>query len=294
KDVKPVTIATYQILTYRRSRADPFVPFHPFRRNDWGLIVYDEVHLLPAPVFRATAELQARRRLGLTATLVREDGREGDVFSLIGPKRYEVPWKELEASGHIAGASCIEIRVPLPAATARSYFDADARNAARIASCNPDKLKVVAMLLEEHAGDRVLVIGQYLEQLDEVARRFELPLITGKTPTKERERLYAAFRDGSLTRLAVSKVGNFAIDLPDANVAIQISGAFGSRQEEAQRLGRVLRPKKGGGKALFYAIVTSGTKDQDYASKRQRFLTEQGYGYEIRDSASAGLRGGAS
>lgn len=283
KEVRPVTVATYQILTWRKDKDAHFEHFDLFSECDWGLVIYDEVHLLPAPVFRATAELQARRRLGLTATLVREDGREGDVFSLIGPKRYEVPWKELESGGYIAAARCIEIRVPLTRDIERRYLDAEPRHAAKIASCNPAKLDVVAELLEQHATDRVLVIGQYLDQLRELVDRFDLPLITGKTPTAERERLYGAFRDGSITRLAVSKVGNFAIDLPDANVAVQISGAFGSRQEEAQRLGRVLRPKEDGGSAFFYALVSAGTKDQDYAAKRQRFLTEQGYGYEIRD-----------
>lgn len=285
KEIRPVTVATYQILTFRKEKGGGFEHFDIFAEHDWGLVIYDEVHLLPAPVFRATAELQARRRLGLTATLVREDAREGDVFSLIGPKRYEVPWKELESGGYIASAHCVEIRVPLPADEQRAYLDAEPRSAAKLASCNSRKLDVVGELFAEHAGDRVLVIGQYLEQLDDLAARFELPLITGKTPTKDRERLYAAFRSGEVQRLAVSKVGNFAIDLPDANVAIQISGAFGSRQEEAQRLGRVLRPKEGGGGAHFYALVSAGTKDQDFAAKRQRFLTEQGYAYEIRDFA---------
>ncbi|MFQ5505868.1 MAG: DNA repair helicase XPB, partial [Planctomycetota bacterium] len=283
KRIAPVTIATYQIMTYRRQREGEFEHYDLFMKNDWGLVIYDEVHLLPAPVFRATAELQARRRLGLTATLIREDGKEDEVFSLIGPKRYDVPWKELEGSGYIATAHCREIRVPLAKELRRRYMEARARQKARVASTNPRKLDVVAELLREHADDRVLIIGQYLDQLRELAERFDLPLITGKTPTGERERLYGAFRSGELIRLAVSKVGNFAIDLPDANVAIQVSGSFGSRQEEAQRLGRILRPKQDGGEAVFYAIVSGGTRDQDHASRRQRFLAEQGYSYEIRE-----------
>ncbi|PIE21936.1 MAG: helicase [Planctomycetota bacterium] len=291
KEIRDVTVATYQILTYRKKRGGEFEHFGLFEERDWGLVVYDEVHLLPAPVFRATAELQARRRLGLTATLVREDGKEDEVFSLIGPKRYEVPWRELEGGGFIAEAECYEIRVPLPAQERQNYLEADSRQGFRLASCNPLKFDVVAELLERHRSDRVLVIGQYLDQLDELSRRFDMPLITGKTGTAERERLYGAFRSGEIERLAVSKVGNFAIDLPDANVAIQISGSFGSRQEEAQRLGRILRPKGGGGRALFYALVTGGTLDQDYAARRQRFLAEQGYGYEIREWG--GLKGEA-
>ena len=284
KRIAPVTVATYQILTWRRSKNSEFEHFDVLGAHDWGLVIYDEVHLLPAPVFRMSAELQARRRLGLTATLVREDGCEDEVFSLIGPKRYEVPWKELETGGFIAEARCVEMRVPLTPLEQRSYLDASARSSFRIASCSANKIEVLAELLEQHDGDRVLVIGQYLDQLREAAERFELPLITGRTPNAERERLYTAFRDGVITRLCVSKVGNFAIDLPDANVAIQISGSFGSRQEEAQRLGRILRPKQDGSEAVFYAIVAAATKDQDFAAKRQLFLAEQGYSYEIREA----------
>jgi DNA excision repair protein ERCC-3 len=295
KEIADVTVATYQILTYRKKRGGDFEHFGVFGERDWGLVIYDEVHLLPAPVFRATAELQARRRLGLTATLVREDGKEDEVFSLIGPKRYDVPWRELEGGGFIAEAECFEIRVPLPDGDRQRYLETDSRNAFRFASSNPLKFDVVQELLEEHRNDRVLIIGQYLDQLDELQRRFDMPLITGKTTTAERERLYGAFRRGDIERLAVSKVGNFAIDLPDANVAIQISGSFGSRQEEAQRLGRILRPKEGGGRAVFYALVTGGTQDQEYAARRQRFLAEQGYGYVIREwqpqDAETGLDG---
>ncbi len=297
KEVAPVTVATYQILTWRRSKDGAFEHFSLFEDGDWGLIIYDEVHLLPAPVFRATAEIQARRRLGLTATLIREDGKEDDVFSLIGPKRYDVPWKELEEQGWIAAARCIEIRVPLPPASRVAYLEMTPRLAVKAAGANPAKLSVVARLLEEHEGDQVLILGQYLDQLRELASRFALPLITGRTPTAERERLYTAFRNREIPVLAVSKVGNFAIDLPDANVAIQVSGTFGSRQEEAQRLGRILRPKAGGGGATFYALVTAGTKDQEFAAKRQRFLAEQGYGYEIREwetESEAADRGEAS
>ncbi len=283
KTIAPITIATYQILTYRKSKGGSFEHFDVFTENDWGLVVYDEVHLLPAPVFRATAELQARRRLGLTATLVREDGKEDEVFSLIGPKRYEVPWKELESGGWIAVARCVELRVPMEDDLRRSYLDAEKRTAFRLASTNPQKLDLVEELFERHREDLVLVIGQFLDQLALLEQRFDIPVITGKTPTAERERLYTAFREGKIRRLAVSKVGNFAIDLPDANVAIQISGSYGSRQDEAQRLGRILRPKKDKSEALFYALVTAGTQDQDYAARRQRFLAEQGYCYEIKE-----------
>ena len=282
KEIRPVTLSTYQLLTYRRAKSDEFVHFKLFDERNWGLIVYDEVHLLPAPVFRATAELQARRRLGLTATLVREDGGEDDVFTLIGPKRYDVPWKELERDGWIATARCTEMRIPLPAEVRRSYAVAEVRNKFRIASTNPLKRRVLSELLAEHAGDKVLVIGQYLDQLEDVARETGAPLITGKTPQAERDVLYERFRGPDLNLLVVSKVSNFAIDLPDANVAIQVSGTFGSRQEEAQRLGRILRPKPGANQARFYALVTRDTRDQEFAQNRQRFLTEQGYQYEIR------------
>jgi DNA excision repair protein ERCC-3 len=284
KNVCPVTIATYNILTYRPDKNSPFPHFELFTKGDWGLIVYDEVHLLPAPVFRITADIQARRRLGLTATLVREDGHEEDVFSLIGPKRYDVPWKVLEAQGWIAQAECIEVRLPLPGEAKMEYAFADQRAKFRQASENPAKVGVIEKLLRRHETDRVLIIGQYLDQLDDVARRFAIPIITGKTPNPLREQLYADFRTGALTRLIVSKVGNFAIDLPDANVLIQISGTFGSRQEEAQRLGRILRPKHDGSIALFYSVVTRETKEQDFAMNRQLFLTEQGYRYRIMDA----------
>jgi DNA excision repair protein ERCC-3 len=284
KSVCPVTISTYQMLTWRRSKAGEFEHFTLFSRENWGLVIYDEVHLLPAPVFRVTADLQARRRLGLTATLVREDGKEDEVFCLIGPKRFDVPWKVLEGQGFIAPATCVEVRVPLEPALRSLYSSSDAREKFRVASENPAKLPVVEKLIERHLGAHVLVIGQYLDQLHALARHLGAPLITGKTPTAERERLYAAFKSGAIPLLVVSKVGNFAIDLPDANVAIQISGTFGSRQEEAQRLGRVLRPKSDGSGAVFYSVVTLGTRDQDFAQKRQLFLTEQGYAYQIVES----------
>ena len=286
KVVCPVTITTYQMLTWRRSKTDDFEHFGLFTSENWGLVIYDEVHLLPAPVFRVTADLQARRRLGLTATLVREDAKEDEVFCLIGPKRYDVPWKVLESQGFIARASCVEVRVPLDPALKSKYAGAAVRSKFRIASENPAKLPVLRKLIERHASQRVLIIGQYIEQLNLLAANLGAPLITGKTPNPERERLYAAFRDGSERLLIVSKVGNFAIDLPDANVAIQVSGTFGSRQEEAQRLGRILRPKSDGSTAVFYSVVTLGSRDQEYAEKRQLFLTEQGYTYEIVDGSS--------
>jgi DNA excision repair protein ERCC-3 len=284
KSVRPVTVTTYQMLTWRRSKTDAFEHFALFSRENWGLVIYDEVHLLPAPIFRVTAALQARRRLGLTATLVREDGKEDEVFCLIGPKRYDVPWKVLEDKGFIASARCTEVRVPLDARQKPAYASATARNKFRVASENPAKIRVVQQLIGRHRDGRVLVIGQYIDQLVELAKHVGAPLITGKTPTAERERLYERFRRGTERILVVSKVGNFAIDLPDANVAIQISGTFGSRQEEAQRLGRILRPKSDGSAASFYAVVTLGSRDQEFAQKRQLFLTEQGYSYEIIDS----------
>jgi len=283
KEVRPVTIATYQILTYGRSRTEPFVHFDLFTRNDWGLIVYDEVHLLPAPVFRVTAEIQATRRLGLTATLVREDGKEQDVFTLIGPKRFDVPWKVLESQGWIATAACYEVRVGRPERLRMEYASAGARAQFRMASENERKIPVVRQLIERHAGLQTLVIGQYLGQLDQLALVLDAPLITGKTPTRERQQLYDAFREGTIKLLIVSKVGNFAIDLPDASVLIQVSGTFGSRQEEAQRLGRILRPKQGGESAMFYSLVTRDSRDQEFAANRQLFLTEQGYSYRILD-----------
>lgn len=281
KEIRPVTIATYQVLTYRRTKDGPFVHFSLFDEGNWGLIVYDEVHLLPAPVFRATATLQARRRIGLTATLVREDAREDDVFSLIGPKKYDVPWKVLEKQGWIAQAVCHEIRVPLPEEERYRYAVADKRGKFRIASTNPIKDAICERLVGKHRADNVLIIGQYLDQLKILAKQFKAPIITGRTGTRERERLYAAFRAGEVKLLIVSKVANFAIDLPDANVAIQVSGTFGSRQEEAQRLGRILRPKSDQAIAHFYSLVSRDTCDQDYSVKRQLFLTEQGYRYEI-------------
>ncbi|MHA1938242.1 MAG: DNA repair helicase XPB [Candidatus Thorarchaeota archaeon] len=281
KLVRPITVATYQILTWRRSREDPFEHFGIFEARNWGLIIYDEVHLLPAPVFRATATIQATRRLGLTATLVREDGREEDVFSLIGPKRYDMPWKLLEDQGWIATAVCYEIRIPLPDPLRRKYALAEDRKKYRIAAENPEKLKLIKTLVSYHQDDNVLVIGMYLDQLKIIAEEIEAPLITGKTPNSERQKLYEAFRVGEQKILVVSKVANFALDLPDANVAIQVSGTFGSRQEEAQRLGRILRPKTDGSFARFYSLITKDTRDMDFAAKRQLFLTEQGYQYVI-------------
>lgn len=281
KNIKPVTITTYQILTYRRKKDEEFVHMNLFDLQKWGLIIYDEVHLLPAPVFRAVAEIQGKRRLGLTATLVREDGKEDDVFSLIGPKKFDVPWKVLEKQGWIAKALCTEIRIPLPEPDRLRYAVADSKAKFRIASENPAKIEAVERLIGKHKDDNIIIIGQYLDQLDVLAKRFNAPIITGKTPNKEREKIYKQFKDGELTTLIVSKVANFAIDLPDANVAIQVSGTFGSRQEEAQRLGRILRPKAEGNFAHFYSLVTKGSKDQEFASNRQLFLTEQGYRYRI-------------
>ncbi len=288
KDIAPITVSTYQILTYRRtiegSKQEYYPHFSLFTNYDWGLIIYDEVHLLPAPVFRFTAELQARRRLGLTATLVREDGLEADVFSLIGPKKYDVPWRELEHQGWIASAECHEIRVGLTEDEQLNYAMTDMREKYRIAAENPAKLTVARYLTEQHQNDQVLIIGQYIDQLKLLAQELEAPLLTGKTPTSQREKLYEQFRRGEIKRLVVSKVANFAIDLPDANVAIQVSGTFGSRQEEAQRLGRILRPKSDGGQAHFYTIVTRDTRDQEFSANRQLFLTEQGYRYIIEDA----------
>lgn len=295
KDVRPVTIATYQVLTWRPSKTENFPHFAVFNARDWGLIIYDEVHLLPAPVFRVTADLQARRRLGLTATLVREDGREEDVFTLVGPKRYDVPWKVLEKQGWIATATCTEIRLSLPQEKRLEYALArDPHVKYRLAAENPAKLAVVRELVARHRDDQVLVIGQYLDQLAELAAELKAPLITGRTPTQKREALFAAFREGREKVLVVSRVANFSIDLPEANVAIQVSGTFGSRQEEAQRLGRILRPKAGANQAYFYTLVTRDTKDQEYAAKRQLFLTEQGYRYTILDAAELTDRLGSS
>ena len=279
KEVKPVTIATYQILSSRRGGAYQHLSL--LSEHDWGLIVYDEVHLLPAPVFKLTAELQARRRIGLTATLVREDGREGDVFSLIGPKRFDVPWREIEAQGFIAPAACYEVRVSLDDDERLRYASAEDSERYRLASSAPVKQDVTREIIARHPGESVLVIGQYIEQLEEMAAALDAPLITGKTPIDEREKLFGEFRRGEITTLVVSKVANFSIDLPDASVAVQISGSYGSRQEEAQRLGRLLRPKSNGQQASFYTIVTADTVDQDFAQNRQRFLAEQGYAYTI-------------
>ena len=281
KDIAAVTLTTYQMLTWRRSRTEEFVHFGLFDRANWGLILYDEVHLLPAPVFRSVAQLQARRRLGLTATLVREDGKQGDVFALIGPKRFDMPWKDLEHQGWIASASCTEIRVGLSEDDRLRYAVADDREKYRIASTNPRKGPVIDELLERHKGDRVLILGMYIEQLEWMAARWRLPIITGKTPQGQRDKLFEAFRHGDIPALVISKVGNFSVDLPDASVAIQVSGTWGSRQEEAQRLGRILRPKGGDNVAHFYTVITRDSNEQLYAEKRQLFLTEQGYAYRI-------------
>jgi DNA excision repair protein ERCC-3 len=282
KEIRPVTIATYQVLTTRRKGVYRHLELLDAR--DWGLIIYDEVHLLPAPIFRMTADLQARRRLGLTATLVREDGREGDVFSLIGPKRYDAPWRDIEAQGYIAPADCVEVRVTLPEPERLLYATAEPDARYRLCATSETKAQVVDALVAQHAGQQILVIGQYLDQLDDLGNRLDAPVIKGETSVAERERLYEAFRTGQVPTLVVSKVANFSIDLPEASVAIQVSGSFGSRQEEAQRLGRVLRPKSDGRVARFYAIVSRDTLDQDYAAHRQRFLAEQGYAYRIVDA----------
>ena len=279
KDIKPVTVATYQVLTWRPDREGPFPHFSLFHERPWGLIIYDEVHMLPAPVFRVVAELQAVRRVGLTATLVREDGCEGYVFSLVGPKRYDVPWKELERDKWIASAECIEVRVDLPDYKEIDYAVAGAREKHKIASQNPDKLPLVKQIVNKYTQDKILVIGQYLEQLAQLAKELGAPIITGKTPTAERDKIYGDFRKGNIRVLVVSKVANFAIDLPDASLAIQVSGTFGSRQEEAQRLGRILRPKER--TSRFYTLVTRNTVEEEFSSNRQKFLAEQGYSYRI-------------
>lgn len=283
KQVRPVTIATYQILTARRK--GEYAHLALLDALDWGLVIYDEVHLLPAPVFKLTADLQARRRLGLTATLVREDGREGDVFSLIGPKRFDAPWKEIEAQGFISPASCYEVRIDLPESDRLEYAASADDERYRLAATAPAKLGVVRELVAKHAGERILVIGQYLDQIDQLADALGAPRLTGSTPIDERERLYQQFREGTITVLVVSKVANFSVDLPEATVAIQVSGSFGSRQEEAQRLGRLLRPKESGLPANFYTLVARDTVDQDFAQNRQRFLAEQGYSYTILDAS---------
>ncbi|GEN79949.1 DNA repair helicase XPB [Actinotalea fermentans] len=289
KEVRPVTIATYQVLTTRRKGVYPHLELLDAR--DWGLILYDEVHLLPAPVFRMTADLQARRRLGLTATLVREDGREDEVFSLIGPKRYDAPWKDIEAQGYIAPAECIEVRLTLADADRLAYATAEPEDKYRLAATASGKNHVVEALVARHPGDQALVIGQYLDQLDELAEHLGAPLITGATTVRERQRLFDAFRAGDVETLVVSKVANFSVDLPEAAVAIQVSGSFGSRQEEAQRLGRIMRPKADGRTAHFYAVVARDTVDQEFAAHRQRFLAEQGYSYRIVDAEDVLHRG---
>ncbi|WBB96497.1 DEAD/DEAH box helicase [Solwaraspora sp. WMMA2059] len=282
KEIRPVTIATYQVLTSRRKGA--FTHLDLFNARDWGLVIYDEVHLLPAPIFRFTADLQARRRLGLTATLVREDGREGDVFSLIGPKRYDAPWKDIEAQGWIAPAECVEVRVTLTDAERMGYAVTETEERYRAAATARTKLPVVKALVDRHHGDQVLVIGAYIDQLHQLGEFLGAPIVQGSTTNKERERLFDAFRNGEIPTLIISKVGNFSIDLPEAAVAIQVSGTFGSRQEEAQRLGRVLRPKADGRQAHFYTVVSRDTIDTEYAAHRQRFLAEQGYAYTIVDA----------
>ncbi|TVY00739.1 DNA repair helicase XPB [Cohnella terricola] len=291
KNVKPVTVATYQVLTHRRSKGEEYPHMQLFVNRDWGLIVYDEVHLLPAPVFRMTADIQATRRLGLTATLVREDGREEDAFALIGPKRYEMPWKTMESKGWIAKADCTEVRVPLDSATALKYFSATKSARNRIAGENPRKAEVVRALLSRHQGAPTIVIGQYLDQLHGLAKELSLPLITGEMPLRNRKQMFDRFKCGEIDVLLVSKVANFAVDLPDASVAIQVSGSYGSRQEEAQRLGRILRPKKDGITAKFYSLVSEGTDEVEFSRNRGRFLLEQGYPYAVDRWKMAELTG---
>lgn len=290
KEIKPVTIATYQVLTTKRKGV--YTHLELLDARDWGLVLYDEVHLLPAPIFRMTADLQARRRLGLTATLVREDGREDEVFSLIGPKRFDAPWKDIEAQGYIAPADCVEVRLTLPERDRMLYATAEPEDKYRLAATAPGKNRVVEQLVARHEGEPTLVIGQYIDQLEELADHIHADLITGATSVTERQRLYDAFRAGEITKLVVSKVANFSIDLPEASVAIQVSGSFGSRQEEAQRLGRLLRPKGDGRTAHFYAVIARDTVDQDFAAHRQRFLAEQGYAYTILDAEDLGLATG--
>ena len=282
KEIRPVTIATYQVMTTRKKGL--YAHLDLFDSHDWGLIIYDEVHLLPAPIFRFTADIQSRRRLGLTATLVREDGMEGEVFSLIGPKRFDVPWKEIEAQGYIAPADCVEVRVTLTDHERLTYATAEQEDKYRTCATTATKKNVVLALAKQHEDDQVLIIGQYISQIDEIAADLSVPIIKGDTPVKEREELYALFRSGEIKCLVVSKVANFSIDLPEASIAIQVSGTFGSRQEEAQRLGRILRPKADGRGARFYSLVARDTIDQDFAQNRQRFLAEQGYSYRIIDA----------
>lgn len=279
KTICPVTVATYQILTWRPEKTGPYPHFSLFRKKGWGLVIYDEVHMLPAPVFRVAAELQAVRRVGLTATLVREDGCEGHVFSLVGPKRYDVPWKELERDKWIASAECVEVRLDLDSSKEIEYAVAGSRIKHRIASENPVKTEVVRELVTKYSEDKILVIGQYIDQLQKLSQELNAPIITGKTPNAERDRIYSEFRNGTIRVLVVSKVANFAIDLPDASIAIQVSGTFGSRQEEAQRLGRILRPKER--TSRFFTLITRNTVEEDFGSNRQKFLAEQGYSYRI-------------
>lgn len=279
KEIKAITVATYQVLTWRADKEGDFPHMRLLREGNWGLIIYDEVHMLPAPVFKITAELQAIYRIGLTATLIREDHREGEVFSLVGPKRYDVPWSELENQGWIAEALCTEIRVPLPEDLEIPYAVGTKREKYRIASENRAKIEIVKELIANHSDDFILVIGQYLDQLKIIAQELNAPLITGSLPNERREELYNLFREGKLRLLVVSKVANFAIDLPDASVAIQVSGTFGSRQEEAQRLGRILRPKQKS--SHFYTLVTRYSSEEDFSANRQKFLTEQGYSYRV-------------
>ncbi len=287
KEIRPVTIATYQVLTTRRKGV--YTHLELLDARDWGLVVYDEVHLLPAPIFRMTADLQARRRLGLTATLVREDGREGEVFSLIGPKRYDAPWKDIENQGYIAPADCVEVRVTLPERERLLYATAEPQDRYRLCATSPEKTPVVERLLARHRGEQALVIGQYIDQLDDLGERLDAPVIKGETPVAQRQKLFDAFRSGEISTLVVSKVANFSIDLPEASVAVQVSGSFGSRQEEAQRLGRLLRPKQDGRGARFYAVVARDTLDAEFAAHRQRFLAEQGYAYRIVDADDPAL-----
>jgi len=282
KEIRPITIATYQVMTARRKGV--YNHLELFDARDWGLIVYDEVHLLPAPIFRMTADLQARRRLGLTATLVREDGREGDVFSLIGPKRFDAPWKDIESQGWIAPADCVEVRVTLSEGERLAYATAESDDRYRLAATTDVKNRIVRRLVQQHAGEPTLVIGQYIDQLDELAEMLDAPVVKGETGVKERQRLFEGFRSGEIPLLVVSKVANFSVDLPEASVAIQVSGTFGSRQEEAQRLGRLLRPKGDQRSARFYSVVSRDTVDADFAQHRQRFLAEQGYAYRIVDA----------
>ena len=281
KEIKPITVCTYQVLTYRQSKTDDFEHMKVIQNGNWGLVIYDEVHMLPAPVFKITAELQSIYRAGLTATLIREDGREEDVFSLVGPKRFDIPWTDLSQAGWIADAYCIEIRIPLPDDLALPYAVATRRDKYKIASTNPDKENVIEALLSKHMGESIIIIGQYLDQLKEVHKRFGFPIITGSTSNEKRDELYASFRESKQKVLIVSKVANFAIDLPDASVAIQISGTFGSRQEEAQRLGRILRPKSRS--SFFYSVISKYTVEEEFSANRQRFLVEQGYRYETRE-----------